>query len=183
MAKYADIVYDELTDNKTGGTGGFAYFASRSEIATCPSLPAAPATDAEYVELSADITMETGKTFGKVPLVADTSKFRSELVGPKGTKLFKHQLNARLLGDGVAQRKFMRLAKNDDLIVLIPTSDCDGKYLMLGNCCKSATIDVLTSDTGLTSEDEEAGNAIEMSSFAYGQIPKPTYTGTVPVAA
>ena len=175
----SDVIYNEATDNKQGGTGTVALVALRRCVDTCPELVAAPATDEEYSDLSGDITFVTGEGFIKVEMVPDSSAYSSEAVGAKGNKMYKKTFPFKLKGDGPAQQKLMRLLLNDDAIVLIPRADCDDTYLLLGNCCNPATIETATSSTGTSIEDEAAGNNLQWMSYAYGKVAKPSYSGAI----
>lgn len=178
-SELSDVIYNEALDNKQGGTGTVALIALRSDVETCPELNAAPSTDAEYVDLADDIVFVTDAGFIKVEMVPDSSAYSSELVGPAGNKMYKKTFPFKLKGDGPAQQKLMRLLLNQDLIVLIPRADCDGTYLVLGNCCNPATLETATSNTGTSIEDEAAGNNLQLMSYAYAKVAKPTYSGAI----
>lgn len=179
---FTDVLYNDATDSKQGGTGVTAIVADIRDVASCPELPASPSADLEYTEVEGNIVMKEGKNMVSVELVADKNSYRSELVGEKGNKFFKHTFTAKVRGDGPAQKKFMRLAANGQLLMLIPSADCDGLYYILGNCCNPAILGTAVSNTGETIEDTESGNMLTFESYAYAKVPKPTYGGDIPLA-
>jgi hypothetical protein len=179
---FTDVLYNEATDSKQGGVGVTAVIADIRDVASCPELPSEPATDIEYTEVEGNIVMKDGKSMATVELVSDKNSFKSELVGEKGNKFYKHTFTAKLRGDGPAQKKFMRLAANGQLLMLVPSADCDGFHYILGNCCNPASLATGVSNTGETIEDTESGNMLTFESYAYAKAPKPSYGGTIPLA-
>ncbi len=151
-----------------------AYCIPKSDIATWPILPAAPATDAEEVTYDGSFSLVALKTWKKINCIADKSPVTCETQGEYRSQTFlnKGTLKTSLTTEGATA--FAKKANNADMVYLVREKD-SGKWRLLGNdMFNTITKPSIAIGGGPTSE---RGTTLEIE--VTDAIPMPFYDGSI----
>lgn len=167
----------DLPEGNMGGIPQYFYFGLHKDVATWPTLPAAPATLEENATLTGNVTMKTGKRMFTMYVTDDMGELTIEPVGEGDSKsfvihlkIFHPGLRKKLLG-------FMNATCNENMVFVVP--DNNGQKFLMGDALRPSTF-VGSPDgagTGKATTDKR-GLSFE---FIYKCKKLFAYEGTVPL--
>lgn len=124
------------------------------------------------VAVSADITFQAGKGFGKMNIMPDSGEVKVDLVGNKGNKKTKSSLSFSVAGNSTKLLGFLRTHRNTPMLFCI--TERDGQKRLIGDRFNPAFIIEAPGTTGKGGEDDK------MVSFTLEAYCVPiVYSGTI----
>ena len=168
---YADLNSPQGADNM-GGTKQYILFAPVADFSTIAPRPASPANIGQLAEITGNHTFGVGKGFLRMYVTLDTGKLMDEVQGERDGRSYKTTVEVFHPGMTKEILGFLRQAKNDQFIVLVPLPD--GKYRQIGTEDFYAEI-IGKTDTG-TNSSGRRGTTFTIEAMETGPI---LYSGTI----
>lgn len=175
---FEDIAKNLPDGQNMGGIPQVVYYARYEDVSVWPKRPVGGTgvTLAKMGELTGNLEMKAEKFFHRLYVTDDEGKLDIEGVGEKDGKSFVMKLrvyhpglNSRLLG-------FMNLAKNSNLVFVVP--DSNGGLFLLGDEMRAAAMDSIDGMTTGQKTEERPGAGIV---FAYKTANVYRYKGVIPL--
>ena len=181
MGKYSNISKETLGNN-IAGVKYKVLFAEASLITACPALPDVKTIDDHYLIATGDFVFSgTGNGFNSIEVVNKTGELKWKSAGSPGNLKSMLELDFDYAGISSAYAKFLALAKNDNLIMVVERSDCSGLRFLFGGCCLPAQMTGYEGTTGKKPEDDIKTNT-KFEAYADG-LPVVLASGTELVMA
>ena len=178
MIDLTDIDKD-LGNGNMGGIAQYVYFGYHKDVATWPTLPAAPASLEASAVLTGNLTMKPQKRMFSLYLTDDSGEFTIESVGEKDSKSFVMHL--KLFHPGLQKKilGFMNATCNENLAFVVP--DNNGQLFVMGDAIRPATFEGSPdgAGTGKATADKR-GLSFE---YTYKCKKLYAYEGTIPLTA
>lgn len=183
----ADIPLDNIGGASCEPIGGIAakmYFALHSDFATitdpkelCGDSGDAAATLAELVTIAAipGHTFKATKKFAVLDIVLETGELTTTQIGEKARRLFQNQIVAQVAGSADTLLGFMRLIKNQQLIVLVEEVG-SGNIRQFGSKRLPAWIEAQEHKIEATLE---GNNSLTITIMDKQKYPAPIYLGDI----
>jgi len=144
-----------------------------------PSMPAAPADNADYTTMTGVYTCAEGSEFGKIRCIIETSDYENEYVGGVDGRQHKYIFKARLSGYGDDMGAFIAKGQNSNLILGISPINQDFAFIF-GNKAVPAKLTEIKAAAGKVGGS--VGPGIDITIVAYGNSAfPPKFDGTIPV--
>lgn len=155
MGRYSNISKETLGNN-IAGVKYRVLFAEASLITACPALPDVKTTDDHYLITTGDFVFANPLTdgFNSIEVVNKTGELKWKSAGSPGNLKSMLELDFDYAGISSAYAKFLALAKNDNLIMVVERSDCSGLRFLFGGCCLPAQMTGYEGTTGKKPEDD-----------------------------
>lgn len=171
------VLHNPGADN-VPGTQLKAYYCPIDDLDTIPELSDSPADAAAAVTISGNFVPKAGKGFHELYVSPRTGHITYEKSGPHDSENYISRYDASLPGASDAKEAFLRFAKNNNLIVLVP--ELSGDLRMFGSKKYPARIETVTGDHGTAEGDEGKATVLQFTHFGSGVAPK--FTGSAPLA-
>lgn len=141
------------------------YWNFRSNIATWPALPAAPATAAEKTTLGAApaIAVVALKVFKKISLVCKTGEITREEAKGNDGGAGRFVLKGRIAGEADEVEAFIRDTRNADLVFFVP--QVNGITRMMGDEKVPAKVIVANGGSKAVGAQDGPGTDIEIEFY------------------
>lgn len=132
-------IASQVSGNDRVGGVGRVFYAEVADFTTIAQLPAAPATQADKVTISADHTF--GGTDGFRVMYSTPNKTSVEANGVGDDGSVGSEVVANCFFPGTDQEFSAFLKDDPDLILLVEHPDCaQGEYIQVGSKCRAAKI-------------------------------------------
>ncbi|MFA9220545.1 MAG: hypothetical protein ACEQSL_05100 [Sediminibacterium sp.] len=176
---YEHMLGPDGTEDNLGGTAGFFLCAPKSYFAANGVTEAVTLEDGttleEIGENSTDFTFLSGKGWLRVYCTFDKGSLEGMVQGERDGRSYKQVGKAFLPGIAARTLGFMRKAKNDRWVALIPT--VDRKWIQMGDIFFDTEIYATKIGTATNSQGVR-GSDIELGCMGSGIC---VYTGTDPL--
>ena len=168
VGKYSNID-KTILGNNIAGIKFRILFVEASRVVSCPELPAIKTTDDDYLITTGDFVFVDPVTdgFNFIEVVNRTGELKWKSAGTTGNLKTILELDFDYAGISSAYAKFLALAKNDNLILIIERTDCSGLRFLFGGCCLPAQMISYEGTTGKKPDDDIKTN-IKMDALAVG---------------
>jgi hypothetical protein len=170
-----DVLWPSGQDNQPGTLAEVLY-ANDEDIETWPELPAAPATDAEYVTIVSDFTMKAGKFFSKLYITHETGEVKSTRQGETDSGNYKHAFDFSHPGNKDAVEAFIRKTTNMRGVFIV--TEVDGTVRAVGNKKFPGRVESMEKTSG---KETSGGRKQVFSIYSYGVSAAPKFAGVAPL--
>lgn len=134
MADYSNISNPVAGKDNIGGYSNKAYFARVADIETAPTMTdLSTALAGQANKLTGDFAMLTGKKFFECYVSDDSGETKEALQGDTNGKSIGLEFSFMVPGSSDEIEDFIRRAKNDDFVFLIPDINKVDRYKVFGN--------------------------------------------------
>lgn len=152
------------------------YYIPKSDIATFPTVAAAPATATANVNLNGDFVLKATKTWFKLSSIQGKGEVSFEPIGEKSCVMFKNKLKYAFPDITDAAKSHAKQAANSNLVYIVKLPhQSEKRYIVIGD----SDYDTETKPTGNSGAEPGSSKGltgeIECPSFT----PLPGYTGDI----